>query len=138
MVTGVGTKLAISLTDRSNNALLGSLTESNKEGGMQNPNAVPLTNGSFEDWVGKFGDASRIPADLKDPSDLKDYVNTNAITVTSTQTLNVSAGKASYQVTWTRTFSNVGANRELNTTFNSHGVNFTIKWTDPVIREISP
>ncbi|MGA7683832.1 MAG: RHS repeat-associated core domain-containing protein, partial [Terriglobales bacterium] len=134
-MTGVGAQLNISLTDKNGSPLSGSVTESNKEGGMQNPGSVTLTNGAFKDYVGKFGDASKMPGTV---ADLKDYVTTNPITVTSTQTLNIRAGKASYQATWTRTLSNVGANGKLNTTFNSHGMNFTIKWTDPVIKAISP
>lgn len=134
-MTGVGAQLNISLTDKSGSPLSGSVTESNKEGGMQNPGSVTLTNGAFKDYVGKFGDASKMPGTV---ADLKDYVTTNPITVTSTQTLNISAGKASYQASWTRTLSNVDANGKLNTTFNSHGMNFTIKWTDPVIKAISP
>jgi RHS repeat-associated protein len=134
-LTGVGAQLEIGLTDKSGNPLSGPMTESNKEGGVQNPNAVPLTQGYFKDWVGKFGDASTMPGTV---ADLKAYVTTTPITVTSHQTLTVSSGKSSYQVTWTRTLSNVDASGKLNTTFNSHGMNFAIKWTAPVIRQISP
>ena len=134
-VTGVGAQLEIVLTDQSGNPLSGSVTESNQQGGIQNPNAVPLTQGYFKDWVGKFGDASTMPGTV---ADLKAFVTTNPITVTSTQTLTISSGKSSYQAIWTRTLSNVDANGKLKTTFNSHGMNFTIKWTAPVIRQISP
>jgi hypothetical protein len=47
-MTGVGAQLEMTLTDKGGNPISGSVTESNKEGGMQNPGAVTLTNGSFQ------------------------------------------------------------------------------------------
>jgi RHS repeat-associated protein len=130
-VTGVGAQLQISLIGGDGKPLSGSATESNAEGGLQNPNAVPLVQGSIRDWIGKFGDASKNPGTLQD---LKDYVTTNPISVTSNQTLTINTANSTYQIKWTRTFSNVDNKGNLNETFNSHGMNFNSTWTTPVIK----
>ena len=61
-LTGVGAQLQITLTDSSGKPLAGaSVTDSNKEGGLQNPGAITTNSqGAFKDWVGKFGDASKM------------------------------------------------------------------------------
>src|ERR1700683_5326452 len=87
-----------------------------------------------KDWVIRAGPSASLPGKC---ADLKDYVNSHPITVTSTQTLTVAAADASYEVTWTRTLTNVCADGKLNTKTNSHGVNFTVTWTSPKIKGVS-
>jgi hypothetical protein len=53
--------------------------------------------------------------------------------MTSTQKLTVTVGNQSYQVTTTRTLSNVNSDGSLKTTLNSHGVNTTFSMTTPVV-----
>jgi hypothetical protein len=132
-VTGVGAQLGITFTDSSGKPLAGaSVTEKNSPAGLENPGAVTTNSkGTINDYVLKAGPSASMPPG--GVAGLKDFVTTNPITVKTTQTLTITAGKQSYQATYTRTLTNVGANGKLNTNFNSHGVNFTISFTKPVI-----
>jgi hypothetical protein len=135
-VTGIGAQLKIRLSDERGKPLAGiSVSENNKQGGVQNPDTIKTdSDGTIKDWVIRAGPSASMPGNA---ADLKDYVNTHPITVTSTQTLTVAADDASYEVTWTRTLTNVGADGKLNTRPNSHGVNFTVTWTSPQIKAVS-
>jgi len=137
-VTGVGAQLTIGFTDSNGKPLAGaSVTEQNSPAGLANPGAITTNSkGEFPDWLIR-GKANSEPNALSKAGltmeVLKNAATSTPITMVTTQTLTITAGKTSYKATWTRTLSNVGANGKLNTTFNSHGVNFTITWTKPVI-----
>jgi hypothetical protein len=112
------------------------LSVSHPPGGLENPNPVKTDKtGTITDYVGKVGDSATMPpGGVSGP---KRYVNNNPITVKSTQTLTITAAGHTYQATYTRTLTNVGADGKLNTTLNSHGVNFfPISATTPVITTI--
>jgi hypothetical protein len=122
--TGVAAQLQVTLTDSNGKSLSGSVKESNKEGGTANPNAIPLSSqGSFKDWVGKFGPASLTKAQVQEDID-------SGITVKSTQVLTITTGGATYQADWTRTLTNFDARGKVG--------DFSITWTTPVIKQISP
>jgi hypothetical protein len=97
-VTGVGAQLKIRLSDESGKPLAGvSVSENNKQGGVQNPDTIKTdSDGAIKDWVIRAGPSASMPGNA---ADLKDYVNSHPITVTSTQTLTVAAADASYEVT---------------------------------------
>lgn len=59
--------------------------------------------------------------------------NRNPINMTNTQKLTLEVGDKSYQVTTTRTLSNVNADGSLKTEFNSHGLNTTFSATTPIV-----
>jgi hypothetical protein len=135
-VSGIGAQLKIKLSDDSGNPIAGaSITEHNKQEGVQNPDSIKTdSDGSIRDWIIKAGPAVSMPGTS---DDLKDYANTHPITVTSTQTLTVDVDKASYEITWTRTLTNVDSGGKLNNKLNSHGVNFTVTWTNPQVKAVS-
>ncbi len=123
--TVVGAQLKIALTDSKGNPLSGSVKESNKEGGTQNPNAIPLSpQGTFKDWVGPSAPSS------VSQEHVQEAVNGGIDNWTSTQTLTITTGEATYQATWTRTVNNVDDQGKVG--------NLTVTWTTPVITQISP
>jgi hypothetical protein len=131
--TGVATQLRLTFTDSSGKPLQGSVTESNAEKGDQNPNAVPLSSkGTMTDWVG-YVHYDKSPGNYTKHqiANFTSPVTSTPHTLTSTQTLTVRTANGSYQVNWTRTFSNVGSDGQMNK-------NFSITWTTPVIKQISP
>jgi hypothetical protein len=122
--TVVGAQLQVTLTDSKGNPLSGSVKESNKEGGTQNPNAIPPSaQGTFKDWVGKAAPSSVSLEHIQEDID-------SGITVKSTETLTVTSGGNTYQADWTRTMTNVDARGKVG--------DLTITWTTPVITQTSP
>jgi RHS repeat-associated protein len=134
--TGVGAILSYTFTDSNGKPISGaSVTETNTvndNGKIVERSGAVSTNakGTINDVVMKGGPSASMPGTVET---LKAYVTTTPITLQSTQTQTVTTGGKSYQVTSTRTLTNVGANGQLNTNFNSHGVNFTINFTKPVV-----
>ena len=121
--TVVGAQLKITLTDSNGKPLSGSVKESNKEGGTQNPNAIPLSSqGTLKDWVGKSAPSSVSLAHIQEDID-------SGITVKSTQTLTITTGGSTYQADWTRTMTNVDARGKVG--------DLSITWTTPVITQPS-
>lgn len=122
--TVVGAQLKITLTDSKGNPLSGSVKESNKEGGTQNPNAIPLSpQGTFKDWVGPSATKSSL-------SQVQEAVDSGIDHWTSTQTLTITTKAATYQAGWARTVNNVDARGKVG--------DLTVTWTTPVITQISP
>ncbi len=137
-VTGVGAQLTITFTDSSGKPISGaSVTEQNSPAGVANPGAITTNSkGQIQDWVIRGKAASEPNALTKaglTMEGLKNAATSTPINMVTSQTLTITAGKASYKATWTRTLSNVDAKGNLSKTFNSHGVNFSITWTKPVI-----
>jgi hypothetical protein len=119
--TVVGAQLKVTLTDSKGKPISGSVKESNKEGGSQNPNAIPLSSqGTFKDWVGKSAPSSVSLEHIQEDID-------SGITVTSTQTLTIKTGGSTYQADWTRTLTNVDSKGKVG--------DLGITWTDPVITQ---
>jgi hypothetical protein len=81
-VTGIGAQLKIRLSDESDKPLAGiSVSENNKQEGVQNPDIIKTdSDGNIKDWVIRAGPSASMPGNT---ADLKDYVNTHPITVTS-------------------------------------------------------
>ncbi len=121
--TVVGAQLKVTLTDSKGNPLSGTVKESNKEGGTQNPNAIPLSpQGTFKDWVGPSTSKSSL-------SQVQQAVDSGIDHWTSTQTLTIKTGGSTYQADWTRTVNNVDARGKVG--------DLTVTWTTPVITQPS-
>jgi RHS repeat-associated protein len=133
--TGIGVLVTYTFTDGNGKPIEGaSVKEENtvSDGGTihQNPDPVKTSkDGTVSDAVIKGGKSATAPS----PSVIKEHSNSNPINMTSTQKLTVTVGNQSYQVTTTRTLSNVNSDGSLKTTLNSHGVNTTFSMTTPVV-----
>jgi len=139
-LTGIAAQLMIQFIDSKGRPISGaSVTETIIErGGVQNTATLTTSsNGTIKDWVGK-GVVLPNPGGLEKAgvsvNSLREAANTTPTTARSTQVLTLTVGNRSFQATWTRTFTNQSANGKLRTSRNSHGVNYTIRWTRPVMK----
>jgi hypothetical protein len=125
--TGIGVLVTYTFTDDSGKPIVGaSVKEENtvSDGGTIKENQKTLKtdkDGTIPDAIIKGGSSATAPS----VAVIKEHSNNNPINMSNTQTMTVTVGNKSYQVTTTRTLSNVNSDGSLKTALNSHGLNTT-------------
>jgi RHS repeat-associated protein len=128
-ITGPGTVIVITLTDKDGKPLQGTGTES-----ISNPGVVTATTpftlnsqGALRDTIIRGRPADRFASKAEAESFYQHF----PINTTQQQTLTITSGKNTYQVAWTRTLSNLGAD-------GKPGGNVTFTWTTPKVTIVQP
>jgi RHS repeat-associated protein len=145
-LTGVGSKLTITITDANNKPLAGAtVTETNKRvegsGEIIENKGVVTTNseGQLQDYVvkGKVTDGPGFGKQGETVEDFKNAINETKINSTTEQTLTVKDADGSvYQITYRRSITNIDSNGNLVKNVNENGVNVTVTATTPVVKRL--
>ena len=139
--SGVGTTVTIQFSDKNgpltNMPIKESNTSRSSGNQIENPNPVNTNSeGKIKDVVMKAVASESDPNDSPSSTEVRDYVNSHPLPLSSTQTLLFSpAGGQTCEAIIERTLSNTDANGTINSKTNSQGVNFNLSITKPVVRK---
>jgi hypothetical protein len=146
--SGVAGSLDIKFTDNKSAPIAGmTVKESNTNSAgkmVENPNPVKTdSKGVIADVVGKGFTESTPTQTAASVQQGKEVLTSTPVNDPTTQTLTFTTTGAdgqpcTCQATYSRTLTNIDSNGNLSTTNNSHGVNYTLTTTQPVVRPAPP